>query len=69
MPNPVSSVHQGRSRMLCARARESETVSLKLQKRFAAGVLDCGRGKVWLDPNVINEISMANSSNLLSLSQ
>ncbi|KAE8708817.1 60S ribosomal protein L19 [Hibiscus syriacus] len=36
-------------------------VSLKLQKRLAASVLKCGRGKVWLDPNEINEISMANS--------
>ncbi|KAK7259275.1 hypothetical protein RIF29_24877 [Crotalaria pallida] len=36
-------------------------VSLKLQKRLAASVLKCGRGKVWLDPNECNEISMANS--------
>uniref|UniRef100_A0A2P2JVG1 Ribosomal protein L19 n=1 Tax=Rhizophora mucronata TaxID=61149 RepID=A0A2P2JVG1_RHIMU len=37
-------------------------VSLKLQKRLAASVLKCGKGKVWLDPNEVNEISMANSS-------
>jgi large subunit ribosomal protein L19e len=43
-------------------------VSLKLQKRLAASVLKCGRGKVWLDPNEVNEISMANSSSSLSLS-
>jgi large subunit ribosomal protein L19e len=36
-------------------------VSLKLQKRLAASVLNCGKKKVWLDPNEINEISMANS--------
>ncbi|KAF2325131.1 hypothetical protein GH714_022976 [Hevea brasiliensis] len=36
-------------------------VSLKLQKRLAASVLKCGKGKVWLDPNEVNEISMANS--------
>ncbi|CAM9316266.1 unnamed protein product [Phaeothamnion confervicola] len=36
-------------------------VSLKLQKRLAASVLNCGKGKVWLDPNEVNEISMANS--------
>merc|ERR1719364_668729 len=36
-------------------------VSLKLQKRLPAEVLKCGKGKVWLDPNEINEISMANS--------
>eukprot|EP01125_Pyxidicula_operculata_P022906 TRINITY_DN9672_c0_g1_i1.p1 TRINITY_DN9672_c0_g1~~TRINITY_DN9672_c0_g1_i1.p1 ORF type:complete len:211 (-),score=46.33 TRINITY_DN9672_c0_g1_i1:88-720(-) len=35
--------------------------SLKLQKRLAASVLGCGKKKVWLDPNEINEISMANS--------
>jgi len=36
-------------------------VSLKLQKRLAADVLKCGRHKIWLDPNEINEISLANS--------
>jgi len=35
--------------------------SLKLQKRLAASVLNCGKKKVWLDPNEISEISMANS--------
>jgi len=36
-------------------------VSLRLQKRLAASVLHCGKRKVWLDPNEVNEISMANS--------
>jgi len=36
-------------------------VSLKLQKRLAADVLKCGQNKIWLDPNEINEISLANS--------
>ena len=36
-------------------------VSLTLQKRLAAAVLKCGRRKVWLDPNEVNDISMANS--------
>ena len=36
-------------------------VSLKLQKRLAASVLNCGKRKIWLDPTEINEISMANS--------
>jgi len=36
-------------------------VSLKLQKRLAASVMKCGKRKIWLDPNEINEISMANS--------
>merc|ERR1711890_114124 len=35
--------------------------SLKLQKRLAAGVMGCGKNKVWLDPNEIGEISNANS--------
>ncbi len=44
-------------------------VSLKLQKRLAASVLDCGLRKVWLDPNEVNEISMANSRELLVVEQ
>ncbi|PHU23093.1 60S ribosomal protein L19-1 [Capsicum chinense] len=36
-------------------------VSLKFQKRLAASVLKCGRGRVWLDLNEGNKISMANS--------
>lgn len=35
--------------------------SLKLQKRLAASVLKCGKKKVWLDPNEINEIANTNS--------
>ena len=42
-----------------------EMVSLKLQKRLAASVLKCGQRKIWLDPNEVNEISMANSSKSL----
>ena len=47
------------------RRRTTTMVSLKLQKRLAAEVLKCGKGKVWLDPNEVNEISMANSSKSL----
>lgn len=36
-------------------------MSLKLQKRLAASVLKCGKRKIWLDPNEVNEISLANS--------
>ena len=32
-----------------------------MQKRLAAAVLKCGRKKVWLDPQEVNDISMANS--------
>jgi len=35
--------------------------SLKLQKRLSASILQCGHSKVWMDPNEINEIAMANS--------
>ena len=37
------------------------TVNLRLQKRLAASVLKCGKRKIWLDPNEINEIALANS--------
>jgi len=36
-------------------------VSLKLQKRLAASVMNCGKKRVWLDPTEITEISLANS--------
>lgn len=41
--------------------------SLKLQKRLAASVMRCGKKKVWLDPNEINEIANTNSSKLIKL--
>lgn len=36
-------------------------VNLTTQKRLAASVMDCGKRKVWLDPNEMNEIANANS--------
>merc|ERR1712232_952970 len=33
----------------------------KLQKRLAASVKKCGKGRIWLDPNETNEMGMANS--------
>ncbi|KAG0498747.1 hypothetical protein HPP92_003438 [Vanilla planifolia] len=45
----------------CEVARQSTMVALKLQKRLASSVLSCGKGKVWLDPNEVSVISMANS--------
>ena len=30
-------------------------VSLKLQKRLAASVLKCGKGRIWMDPSEVNE--------------
>ncbi|KAL1927739.1 hypothetical protein VTP01DRAFT_3560, partial [Rhizomucor pusillus] len=36
-------------------------VNLRTQKRLAASVLNCGKRKIWLDPNEVNEISNANS--------
>ena len=38
-----------------------EMSSLGLQKRLAASVLNCGKNKVWLDPNESLAISNANS--------
>ncbi len=38
-------------------------VSLLTQKRLASKVLKCGKRKVWLDPNEVADISMANSRN------
>ena len=35
---------------------------LRLQKRLAATVLKCGKGRVWIDPNETNEVALANSS-------
>ena len=34
---------------------------LKIQKRLAADVLKCGRKRVWIDPNEIAEVALANS--------
>ncbi|MED6193697.1 60S ribosomal protein L19A [Stylosanthes scabra] len=53
--------HKTRIGSSSERESGAKMVSLKLQKRLAASVLKCGRGKVWLDPNEVNEISMANS--------
>ena len=32
-----------------------QMVLLRLQKRLAAAVMKCGKRKVWLDPNEVNE--------------
>lgn len=34
---------------------------MKLQRRLAASVSKCGKGRVWLDPNEASEIALANS--------
>jgi len=36
-------------------------VNLLTQKRLAASVIGCGKNKIWLDPNEVNEIGNANS--------
>ncbi|GKZ36456.1 translational activator of GCN4 [Aspergillus brasiliensis] len=38
-----------------------DEVNLRTQKRLAASVVGCGKRKIWLDPNEMNEISNANS--------
>jgi hypothetical protein len=39
----------------------ADRVNLRTQKRLAAAVVGCGKRKIWLDPNEVNEISTANS--------
>jgi len=34
---------------------------LRLQKRLAASVLKVGRKRVWIDPNEVSEVALANS--------
>ena len=36
-------------------------VSLKSQKRLAAAVLKCGKKRIWMDPNEVEQIGQANS--------
>ena len=36
-------------------------VNLRLQRRLAASILKVGAKRVWMDPNEVNEISIANS--------
>lgn len=36
-------------------------VDLTTQKRLAASVIGCGKNKIWIDPNEVNEIGNANS--------
>merc|ERR1712196_704957 len=55
-PKPRKPLSRGEPVSACGKM-----VSLKLQKRLAASVLKCGTRKIWMDPNEISEISMANS--------
>ena len=41
-------------------------VNLILQRRLAASILGCGKNRVWLDPNEVNEIALANSRRAVS---
>ncbi|KAG0152638.1 hypothetical protein PDIDSM_1118 [Penicillium digitatum] len=43
------------------RYADIKMVNLTTQKRLAASVVGCGKRKIWLDPNEMNEISNANS--------
>ena len=36
-------------------------VNLRLQRRLSASILHVGSKKVWMDPNEVNEIALANS--------
>jgi large subunit ribosomal protein L19e len=44
-------------------------VNLRTQKRVAAAVLKCGRGRVWIDPNEADQVSQANSSRLILIQE
>lgn len=35
--------------------------NLRVQKRLAASILKCGRRKIWLDPNEMSDINLADS--------
>ena len=41
-------------------------VNLRLQRRLATSILGVGKGKVWMDPNEVNEIALANSRRAVS---
>jgi large subunit ribosomal protein L19e len=36
-------------------------VNLRLQRRLASSILEVGNKRVWMDPNEVNEIALANS--------
>ena len=36
-------------------------VNLRLQRRLASSILGTGKSRVWMDPNEVNEIALANS--------
>ncbi|KAF0983310.1 hypothetical protein FDP41_010375 [Naegleria fowleri] len=39
--------------------------TFRLQKRLAADILNCGKGRVWVDPNELSEVSQATSRNTI----
>lgn len=41
-------------------------VNLRLQRRLASSLLGVGEGRIWLDPNEVNEIALANSRKAVS---
>ena len=41
-------------------------VNLKLQRRLASSILGVGDTRVWMDPNEVNEIALANSRKAVS---
>ena len=36
-------------------------VNLRQQRRQATSILGFGKGRIWIDPNEVNEIALANS--------
>jgi large subunit ribosomal protein L19e len=40
--------------------------NLRLQRRLASKILGVGAGRVWIDPNEVNEVALANSRKAVS---
>ncbi|OQO11610.1 hypothetical protein B0A48_03337 [Cryoendolithus antarcticus] len=57
----VSVVLGSKKRDTATSSLYSQGNNLRTQKRLAASVADCGKRKIWLDPNEVNEIANANS--------
>jgi large subunit ribosomal protein L19e len=41
-------------------------VNLRLQRRLASSILGVGKKRVWMDPNEVNEVALANSRRAVS---
>jgi hypothetical protein len=60
-PQNAHRTHNGNTHGRKVLIRTLCRVNLRTQKRLASAVAGCGKRKIWLDPNEVNEISNANS--------